>query len=126
MSKHHIMFEHESASTIETVDAPDFTSHENMSGWKARAVEDAGIFMFQFEIDPGAVEYPIHTSDEAWLAYVVSGHGTLYAGDAGENRTEGITYGAGDFITFKPNTPHGWVNGDDKSLILLAKVSHSV
>ncbi|MCQ3830399.1 cupin domain-containing protein [Microbulbifer elongatus] len=121
MSKHFIMFEHQGASGIETTDAPEFTSHENMPGWKARAVEDAGIFMFQFEIEPGAVEYPIHTSDEAWLAFVASGHGTLYAGDAEENRTEGVRYQAGDFITFKPNTPHGWLNGNEKSLILIVK-----
>ncbi|WP_078086133.1 cupin domain-containing protein [Microbulbifer mangrovi] len=123
MSKHLIIFEHEGASTIETVEAPDFTSHENMPGWKARSVDDAGIFMFQFSIEPGAVEYPIHTSDEAWLAYVASGYGTLFAGDTEENRTEGADYQAGDFITFKPNTPHGWLNGDSPSVIVLTKRS---
>ncbi|HEY8567946.1 cupin domain-containing protein [Microbulbifer sp.] len=124
MSKHYIMFEHQGASAIEATEAPDFTSHENMPGWKARAVEDAGTFMFQFEIEPYAVEYPIHTSDEAWLAYVVSGHGILYAGDAEEKRTEGVNYSAGDFITFRPNTPHGWMNGNDKSVILFTKRSN--
>ena len=123
MSKHLIMFEHQGASAIETIDAPEFTSHENMPGWKARAMEDAGIFMFQFEIEPGAVEYPIHTSDEAWLAYVASGQGTLYAGDAGENRTEGVQYQEGDFITFKPNTPHGWLNGNEESILVIVKPS---
>lgn len=123
MSKHFIMFEHQGASAIENSDAPEFTSHENMPGWKSRAVEDSGIFMFQFEIEPGAAEYPIHTSDEAWLAYVASGHGTLYSGDEGENRTEGVQYQAGDFITFKPNTPHGWLNGNEKSILVIVKPS---
>ncbi|MBY6188933.1 cupin domain-containing protein [Microbulbifer agarilyticus] len=123
MSRHLTMFEHQGASTIEVAEAPSFTSHENMSGWKARAVEDAGIFMFQFAIEPNAVEYPVHTSDEAWLAYVVSGHGTLYAGDANGNRTQGVDYRAGDFITFKPNTPHGWKNGDEKSQIAFVKTA---
>jgi quercetin dioxygenase-like cupin family protein len=67
------------------------------------------------------VEFPIHTSEDEWLAYVVSGAGTLYAGTSEMERTEGIEYQAGDFITFEADTPHGWKNGSAESRILFAK-----
>lgn len=79
--------------------------------------------MFIFTVKADAVEFPIHTSDDKWLAYVISGSGTLYAGDSNDNKTEGISYQASDFISFDANTPHGWKNANQESKILFTKRS---
>ena len=120
MSSHIIMSNHNGASTLSKSPAPEFEAFE-FKGWQGRAVEDSGVFMFLFDIAPDAVEFPVHADDAEWLALVLSGSGTLYAGTADMQKTDGMDYTAGDYITFQGGTPHGWNNNDAPSRILFVK-----
>ena len=120
MASHIIMSNIDGASSLAKSPAPRFEAFEQ-KGWQGRAVEDSGIFMFMFDIAPDAEEFPIHADEAEWLALVISGSGTLYAGTADLQKTEGIDYETGDYISFAANTPHGWKNGGEPSRILFVK-----
>jgi len=120
MSTHIIMSNDEGASALAKKPAPEF-SNLDFPGWQGLSIEDSGLFMFMFNIAAAAAEFPIHADEAEWLAFVVSGAGTLYAGTADLKKTDGIDYEAGDFITFAANTPHGWKNRGEPSRILFVK-----
>ena len=120
MASHIIMSNDSGASTLSKSPAPEFEDLD-FAGWKGRAVEDSGLFMFMFDIAPDAVEFPVHADEAEWLALVLSGSGTLFAGTADMQKTDGMDYEAGDYITFEANTPHGWKNGGEPSRILFVK-----
>lgn len=120
MSDHIIMSNVNGASSLAKSPAPEFEALE-FKGWQGRAVEDSGIFMFMFDIAANAEEFPIHVDEAEWLALVLSGSGTLFAGTADLQKTEGMDYQAGDSITFQGGTPHGWKNGGKSSRILFVK-----
>ena len=120
MASHIIMSNVDGASALAKSPAPEFEAFE-FKGWRGRAVEDSGVFMFLFDIAPDAEEFPIHADEAEWLALVLSGAGTLYAGTADMQKTEGMDYQAGDYITFQGGTPHGWKNGGEPSRILFVK-----
>lgn len=122
MANHIIMRQCSGASSLESSVAPEFSALD-FTGWQGVSLEDSGVFMFVFIIEPEAVEFPIHSSEDAWLAYVISGTGWLYAGSVDQQATESIEYRSGDFITFQADTPHGWKNGGEKSKILFVKKS---
>lgn len=122
MSKHIIMSEAKGSSYLKEQPAPTFAPADH-AGWKGLSLEDSGVFFFMFEIEPGAVEYPLHASSDEWLAYVVAGSGELISGEGNTRQLDKVTFAAGDFITFKANTPHAWRNGSGKSRILFSKRS---
>lgn len=108
------------ASVLSSKDAPEFEPLD-LTGWQGLTFDDVGLSFFIFNIDADAPEFPIHSSEDRWIAYVISGSGTLYAGEDSGQKTESITYSAGDLITFHSNTPHGWKNDNTKSRILLTR-----
>lgn len=120
MSSHIIMSNDNGASTLSKSATPDFEALD-FPGWRGRAIEDSGLFMFMFDIAPDAVEFPIHADEAEWLALVISGSGTLFAGTPDMQKTDGMDYQAGDYITFQGGTPHGWKNNDAPSRILFVK-----
>lgn len=120
MSSHIIMSNNDGASSLAKSPAPEFDALD-FQGWQGHAVEDSGIFMFMFDIAPDAVEFPVHADEAEWLALVISGSGTLFAGTTEMQKTDGIEYQAGDYITFEANTPHGWKNNGEASRILFVK-----
>jgi quercetin dioxygenase-like cupin family protein len=122
VSNHIIMSNDNGASTLAKSSAPVFENLD-VSGWRGRVVEDSGIFMFMFDIAPDAEEFPIHTDSAEWLALVISGSGTLYAGTADLQKSDAMNYAAGDFISFQGSTPHGWKNDNAPSRILFVKRS---
>ncbi|RKF17938.1 hypothetical protein DBZ36_11860 [Alginatibacterium sediminis] len=75
-----------------------------------------------FDIEAGAVEYPLHASDKPWIAYVMQGSGTVFYGDQGGSKTDGITFSNGDFISFSENAQHGWLC-DCATKIMLVRAS---
>lgn len=123
MSDHIQMINEDGASRLSKTPLPEFDAGDFPQGWGGLAVEDSGIFMFMFNVEAGALEFPVHASEDEWLAYVVSGSGILYAGTAEMEQTEGMDYQAGDYITFEAHVPHGWKNGPAASRILFAKRS---
>ena len=120
MSDHIIMSNDNGASALAKTSAPRFEALD-FEGWQGRSVEDSGIFMFMFDIAPDAEEFPVHADDAEWLALVLSGSGTLFPGPADMQKTEGMDYHAGDYITFEGGTPHGWKNNGEPSRILFVK-----
>ena len=120
MASHIIMSDTGGSSSLAKSPAPGFEAFE-FKGWQGRAVEDSGVFTFMFDIASDAEEFPIHADDAEWLALVISGSGTLYAGTADMKKTESMNYQAGDYITFQGGTPHGWKNGGKPSRILFVK-----
>lgn len=120
MNSHITMSIEGNASTLSKSTAPEFEVLD-IEGWRGAALEDSGLFTYMFNIEAGAPVYPIHSDDAQWVAYVISGKGILYSGDRDGNETGQMEYQAGDYITFMPNTPHGWKNGNSKSQILLVK-----
>lgn len=123
MAQHIVMSEHAEASALSTTSAPEFSSDELPEGWSGMGLEASGVFLFVLKVAEGAAEFPIHASEDQWLGYVVSGEGTLYAGTTNSEKTTGLPYQGGDFITFEANTPHGWLNAGGESRILFAKRS---
>lgn len=121
MSSHITMLNNPGESSLSKQPTPEFSDVDFPPGWQGLTLEDSGVFMFMFNISPRADEFPIHVSEDEWLAYVVSGSGTLYAGTADMQKTDDMAYEAGDFITFAADTPHGWLNGSEKSRILFVK-----
>lgn len=120
MSKHIIMSEAGGSSFLEEMPAPAFTPAD-FPGWSGLSLEDSGVFLFMFDIAPDAVEFPLHTSPDEWLAYVVAGAGELVSGEGETRQLESVPFAAGDFITFRANTPHAWRNGGVASRILFVK-----
>lgn len=121
MASHIEMLEKSDASSLVRKNAPKIVTDELPDGWGGQSMEFGNVFMFIFTIQADAVEFPLHSSEDTWLAYVVSGSGTLIAGDSQNNKTQEMTYSTGDFITFDANTPHGWKNDNQLSKILFAK-----
>lgn len=121
MANHIVMTNNNGASELARSPLPEFDAGDFPQGWKGLGIEASGVFIFMFNIAADAVEFDIHASEDEWSAYVVSGSGTLYAGTAEMERTEGMDYQAGDFITFEANTPHCWQNGGEASKILFTK-----
>ncbi|MCM2678509.1 cupin domain-containing protein [Echinimonas agarilytica] len=122
MSQHILMSEKEGQSYLASQAAPEFNANDFPEGWSGAGVEASGVFMFILKVDKESDTFELHASEDAWLAYVVSGSGTLLAGTADEQRTESVAYAAGDFITFEANTPHGWINNiDAESRLLFVK-----
>lgn len=122
MGSHITMSLNENGSTTQIADSPDFEALE-IDGWYGAALEDVGLFSFMFKIDADAPTYPIHSDPASWIGYVISGGGKLYCGDLQGEQTTDVEYSEGDFITFLPDTPHGWKNDDVESKILLIKRS---
>lgn len=122
MSSHITMSNSNGASTLTKSDGPKLYTAGH-DGWQGLSLEASGVFIFMFDIAPDAAEFPIHASEDKWLAYVISGSGTLFAGTADMEKTEGMSYAAGDFVTFERNTPHGWINDSEPSRILFTKQS---
>lgn len=120
MTKKITMYRNKNESTISVIDAPQYEAMD-VEGWEGVHVEDMDVFMFVFNIQANAKEFPIHSSGDTWLAYVISGSGTLYAGTECGQKREGASYQAGDFIVFEANTPHGWANNGSDSKILFTK-----
>ncbi|WP_096086324.1 cupin domain-containing protein [Agaribacterium haliotis] len=121
MAKHIVMSENAGASVLAQQNAPEFSSADFPEGWSGAGLEASGVFMFVLKLEEGAAEFDIHASEDQWLAYVVSGAGTLFAGTAENVKTEGMAYEAGDFITFEANTPHGWLGDGNESRLLFVK-----
>jgi quercetin dioxygenase-like cupin family protein len=122
MSTHIIMSQTDGVSHLAAQPAPAFSPQE-FPGWQGLALKDSGVFMFIFDIEAGAAEYPLHSSEDEWLAYVVSGSGELHSGNPEGELLDMKPFAAGDFITFRANTQHAWRNGDHPSRILFVKRS---
>ena len=122
MANHILMKNQSGDSVLDQLEAPEFSSADH-AGWEGLGVEASGVFLFMFRIEAGAVDFPLHDSPDAWLGYVVSGSGTLHAGSADGKLMDSVAYQAGDFITFEPNTQHGWSNGGEPSKIMFVKVA---
>ena len=108
-------------SSLVKNNGPDIVIDEFPEGWDGQSIEFGNVFMFIFTIQENAAEFPLHSSEDTWIAYVASGSGTLIAGDNQNNKTQEMHYAAGDFITFDANTPHGWKNDKQVSKIILSK-----
>lgn len=120
MNNHIRMTKTDSGSALCSVIAPEFNELD-LAGWQGLTFNDIDLNFFIFNIDANASEFPVHSSEDSWIAYIISGSGTLYAGEDSGKRTESVKYRAGDLITFHPNTPHGWKNGTTDSRIILAR-----
>ncbi|MDQ8201416.1 cupin domain-containing protein [Pelagicoccus sp. SDUM812003] len=90
-------------------------------GWKGLSLEDVGLLFFLFDIEAGAAEFPLHASEDEWLAYVIEGGGELYSGFGDTKKTGSVRFAEGDFITFHSNTSHAWKNGQQRTRILFAR-----
>lgn len=121
MASHIEMLVNAGTSNLVKHNAPQLVTDEFPTGWGGQSMEFGNVFMFIFTIQADAIEYPLHSSEDTWLAYVVCGSGTLIAGDSQNNTTQEMKYEAGDFITFHASTPHGWKNDNQLSKILFTK-----
>lgn len=121
MNQHITMSLGERASELTSCALPAY-SPLDFPGWKGLAIEDATFFMFVFDIEANAEEFTLHSDENTWLAYVIAGKGTLYAGTKdNQEKTASIPFNAGDAITFEANTPHAWLVGDESSKILFCR-----
>lgn len=119
MSKHYLMTDASGVSALAETDVPQFSSAD-VAGWEGLSVEAAGVFFFMFRIAPGAEEFPMHAAPDAYLGYVAKGSGQLHVGTEAD-KMESVTFNEGDFITFEPDTMHGWTNGPEESKILFVR-----
>ncbi|BFM13283.1 hypothetical protein R50072_34360 [Simiduia litorea] len=108
------------ASRLTTNQAPSFSALD-IDGWGGLILDDAGLTLFIFDISADAKEFPVHASEHAWLAYVIAGAGTLYAGNTDNQPLEALDYQAGDLMTFEAHTPHAWKNNGSPGKILFTR-----
>lgn len=121
MNQHIEMFLDNESSALKTHKLPQF-SPLDFPGWHGLAVENESIHMFIFSIDENASEFPLHASDQEWLAYVVMGEGRLIAGTKdNQTQTSSIKFCAGDAITFRADTPHAWKMSPGAGKILFCR-----
>ncbi len=120
MNKHITMSKVDNMSVLHETNAPAFSLQKH-TGWQGLSFDDVGVSLFIFNIAEDATEFPIHSAPDTWIAYVASGSGTLFSGTDSGNKDTSTTYQAGDFITFHPHTPHGWLNNNAASKILFVK-----
>ncbi|MEM9253262.1 MAG: cupin domain-containing protein [Planctomycetota bacterium] len=120
MAKHIAMVNRDGGSAFDALPTPQSGALEH-AGWSGVAVEASGLFCFEIAAEPGAAEFPMHDSPDAWVGYVVCGGGTLYSGSAAGEKLGEVTVAEGDWITFEPNTQHAWKNGDAQTRMLFIK-----
>ncbi|MFC1896518.1 cupin domain-containing protein [Thermodesulfobacteriota bacterium] len=82
---------------------------------EASGKEPVGMMMVTCE--PGGV-IATHTGPQTFMCYLVQGRGklTLQGG-------EPLDYQPGDLFVFKPETLHGWENGEETTVVLVVAVS---
>lgn len=122
MSFHVIMSKLKSGSILTRSSGPD-TVDVGVPGWSLQTLDDSGVTLLVLRAEPEAEYFAMHTSDDAWLAYVVKGCATLIAGSEPEEITDGIDCAAGSFITFDAGTPHAWQNCGEAFEVVLAKLA---
>ncbi|MBU2887735.1 hypothetical protein KO507_18365 [Gilvimarinus agarilyticus] len=99
------------------------TADIGVPGWTVQALDDSGVSLLVLRAESGADFFAMHTSDDAWLAYVVHGCATLMAGDEPDDITDGMDCTAGNFITFDASTPHAWQTDGGPFEVVLAKLA---
>jgi len=112
--------ETDGASTLTSEPAPE-PADLDVKGWRGVTLETAGLVAFMFDIAADADEFPIHADGAQWVAHVLSGSGTVHAGNSDLERTSSTAYTAGDFFSFSANTPHGWTTDGSPSRILFVR-----
>ncbi|WP_020208763.1 cupin domain-containing protein [Gilvimarinus chinensis] len=122
MSFHVIMSKVQNCSILTRSGEPE-TVEIGVVGWTLQTMNDSGVSLLVLRAEPEADYFAMHTSDEAWLAYVIKGCATLIAGSEPDDITDGIDCYAGDFITFDASTPHAWQTDGHSFEVVLAKLA---
>ncbi|BFM20284.1 hypothetical protein [Gilvimarinus japonicus] len=121
MSFHVLMSLAATGSILTRAGEPE-TVEIGVAGWTLQALDDSGVSLLVLRAEPEADFFEMHTSDDAWLAYVVRGCATLLAGSEPDDITDGIDCTAGSFITFDARTPHAWQTDGGSFEVVLAKL----
>lgn len=120
MAKHFVVAVEADTSRILTRAAPEPTPLDP-KGWTLTASEASGVSMVVLTAEPGAAEFEMHASPDAWLATVLEGRGTMLHGAADGSTVGEIEVAAGDFLTFEPNAQHAWKASGDGLKMLFVK-----
>lgn len=122
MSFHVIMSKLKDGSIVTRSSGPD-TVDVGLPGWSLQTLDDSGVTLLVLRAEPGADYFAMHTSEDAWLAYVVEGCATLIAGREPDEIADGVDCSAGSFITFEAGTPHAWQTDGEAFEVVLAKLA---
>ncbi|WP_041522706.1 hypothetical protein [Gilvimarinus agarilyticus] len=124
MSFHVLMSLAATGSILTRAGEPE-TVEIGVAGWTVQTLDDSGVSLLVLRAEPDAEFFSMHTSEDAWLAYVVHGSATLIAGSEPDDITDGMDCTAGSFITFDASTPHAWLVDSDGFEVVLAKLVSS-
>lgn len=117
--------------TIENVDGvASATQADNpafadagLRGWTLQNFSFAGVDWFVFKLAGLAAVYPFHSGPDEWIGYVLEGAGQCRLGDANNNQKGTVAFKKGDFLLFKGDTVHSWLNGPNETQILFLKAT---
>ncbi len=76
-----------------------------------------GFQVFEGRIAPGG-RIVSHDGPDTYVAYIVSGSGTMGNDAPDGSMASSFEFGPGDVIVFGPGTMHHWVNGDEELMFI--------
>lgn len=77
----------------------------------------AGFQVFEGRIAPGG-RIVSHDGPDTYVAYIVSGSGTMGNDAPDGSMASSFAFGPGDLIVFGPGTMHHWINGDEELVFI--------
>ncbi|MDC7231861.1 MAG: hypothetical protein PQJ58_01420 [Spirochaetales bacterium] len=99
---------------------------EDLAGWKLSAApfEEVGIDRILLSCEGDAAVNPLHSGgDVHWLGYLEEGPLELILGDAEGNQTSSRIIQPGEYMTFAPDTYHGWVPQGVPAKLIFLKIN---
>ena len=101
-------------------------SIEGLNGWKLSSVsfKDVGIDRILISSEADAAVNPLHSGGDAhWLGYLEEGPLELTLGDADGNQTSSRIVQPGEYMTFGPDTYHGWIPQGVPAKLIFLKIN---
>ncbi|MEM6560075.1 MAG: cupin domain-containing protein [Planctomycetota bacterium] len=120
MAKHFVVAVDADTSHLTEADAP-VSSPLEPAGWDITTADASGVSMVILTAEPGAADFDMHASPDAWLAHVVEGRCKLVHGASDGSPIGTVDVAAGDYITFEPNAQHAWQASDQRVKMLFVK-----
>ncbi|MDC7225694.1 MAG: hypothetical protein PQJ61_02895 [Spirochaetales bacterium] len=103
----------------------EFEPIEGLQGWylQTYTAEEAGLDWVVLSCEANADVNPLHSGgDVNWLGWVADGPIEMILGGADEVQTSSRIVQPGDYLTFAPDTFHGWVPGSNPARLVFVKL----
>ncbi|WP_461205295.1 hypothetical protein [Clostridium sp. DL1XJH146] len=113
-----------SATATEGI-VPDFEEVEGAKGWSIATFssKEIGIDHLILRCKENGEKFNLHSGgNDFWLGYVQEGSAELILGDDSGKQTSSKMVTKGDYVTFAPDTYHGWIPDEKGTKISFIKL----